>query len=166
MKDTIMLAIDPGLSGGMAWEKDDKVYIESMPKTPKDIFELLENISGSFHTIKCYIEKAGTYVSGNSGPAAAKFARHCGMLEGFLIALGISYQEILPSVWQQNFIGKPNYPKIPKEIQGNARKRVLAQRKKERKNKIKIRAQALYPDLKITLATSDALGILSYLTSQ
>ena len=100
---------------------------------------------------------------GNSGPAAAKFARHCGHIEMALIALDIpSDPSVLPSKWQTFFIGKPNYPKIPKEIQGKARKQILAKRKTERKNKIKAKAQALYPHLKITLATSDALGILTW----
>ena len=80
-----------------------------------------------------------------------------------LIALDIpSDPSVLPSKWQTFFIGKPNYPKIPKEIQGKARKQILAKRKTERKNKIKAKAQALYPHLKITLATSDALGILTW----
>ena len=163
----MIIAIDPGFSGGIAWWfSNGMVDVIKMPNTPRDIKDSLEwmkNRRSSSETVFCYMEKAGDYMPGNSGPAAAKFARHCGHIEMALIALDIpSDPSVLPSKWQAYFIGKPNYPKIPKEIQGKARKQILAKRKTERKNKIKARAQALYPHLKITLATSDALGILTW----
>lgn len=37
-----------------------------------------------------------------------------------------------------------------------------SQRKTKRKNVIKIKAQALYPMIRMTMAISDALGILTY----
>jgi len=79
--------------------------------------------------------KTGSYVYGNSGPAAVKFARHCGHLEAFLIALQIPYHEVLPAKWQKYLIGSPSYPKIPKEVPAKERKRILAKRKTERKIK-------------------------------
>lgn len=159
----MIIAIDPGATGGIAWEYDYKYeYVIKMPDTPRDIEEHLRSLIAMSEDNFCYLEKVGQYMPGNAGPAAVKFARHCGVLEGIIVSLGIPYKEVLPAKWQNYFIGKPNYPKIPKEIQGKARKQILAKRKTERKNKIKAKAQALYPHLKITLATSDALGILTW----
>lgn len=164
-----LLAIDPGQAGGIAWTYDRKeVFASAMPATPKDIYDMLWLIfeqappSSIPPNSMCYLEKAGDYMPGNAGPAAVKFARHCGHLEMALIALRIPHIMILPSKWQQYFIGKPTYSKIPKEIQGKARKVILAKRKQERKNKIKAKAQGLYPYLKVTLSTADASGLLCY----
>jgi len=161
----MIFAIDPGQAGGLAWAFKNgrlNIWTSKMEKTPADIYNQIKGIRDAESEPFCYIERVGGYMPGNSGPAAVKFAKHCGHLEMALIALGIPYIEVLPSKWQHEFIGKPNYPKIPKEIQGASRKQILAKRKQERKNKIKAKAQALFPYLKITLATADALGILYY----
>jgi len=160
---SLIIAIDPGQSGGIAYGNRDWVKAEKMPGTPRDICDFLENLQAERGGgLFCYIENVGQYRTGNSGPAAVKFAEHCGCLKGLLIALRIPHDKAPPSKWQHYFIGKPDYPKIPKEIQGKERKKILAKRKQERKNKIKAKAQGLYPDLKITLATSDALGIFTW----
>lgn len=164
-----ILACDPGAAGGWAWEFNDEVYVQKMQSTPKDIVEFLRNLAqktDGYSPLITYIEKVGSYVSGNSATAAVKFARHVGNIEAFLIALSIPYHEILPAIWQKFLIGAPNYKKIPKEISTKERKRILAKRKTERKNKIKQNVQARFPHLKITLATSDALGILCFAQDQ
>lgn len=162
----VLITIDPGKNGGIAYGNQGWAKAEKMPETLKDIYGFLQNIM-SFALAEnlrlfCYLEKVGTYRPGNSGPKAVTFARHCGVLEGILTALNVPYDQVLPSRWEHWFIGKPNHPKIPKEIQGKARKQILAKRKTNRKNKIKAKAQALYPGLNITLATSDALGMFCW----
>lgn len=161
----MIIGIDPGIGGGIAYEVNNTIYAEKMPSTPKDILEFIRNLTqktDSLFDIMCYIEKVGGYMPGNSGPAAVKFARHVGNLEMALIALSIPHQEVLPTKWQKYLIGAPNYPKIPKEVPAKERKRILAKRKTERKNRIKRNIQARCPHLKVTLATADALGILFY----
>jgi hypothetical protein len=151
----VILSCDPGQSGGIAWSFNGKTYAAKMPATPKDIFLFLRKRAteaDGFESCICYLERVGGYVSGNSGPAAAKFAKHCGHLEMALLALKISYIEVLPNRWITYFIGKQSYPKTM----------TIGQRKTLRKNKIKAKAQALYPDIKVTLAISDALGLLCY----
>jgi len=144
---------------------ESEIKVWDMPGTPQKIYNLLKMLTlqaENIEYVKIYIEKTGTYVSGNSGTSAAKFARHCGLLEGFLVSFGYRFIEVTPQAWQKFFIGKQVYPKIPKEIKGKERKRILAKRKTERKNKIKVRSQELCPNLKITLKVSDAVGILAY----
>jgi len=151
----LILAIDPGQTGGFAWKREKQIYTQLMPDTPKDIIESLRKIAQTadgYETLICYIERVGGYMPGNSGPASVKFAKHTGHLEMALIALNISYREVLPAVWMKQFIGVQKYPPSMK----------AGQKKTLRKNKIKQKAQALYPDIKVTLAISDALGILNY----
>ena len=155
----MIIGIDPGQSGGIAWKFQGKVYIKKMPETPKDIFLFLHERAleaDSYEDIIAYVEKVGGYMPGNSGPAAVKFARHCGHLEMALLALNIPYHEILPNRWMIHFIGKQKYPASM----------TAAQRKTKRKNLIKAKAQALSPNIKVTLAVSDAIGILNYAMKQ
>lgn len=159
----MLIAIDPGANGGIAWITDGgATKCADMPDTPKDIFDLLQDIIDGCQGAGCMIEQVGGYMPGNSGPAAAKFARHCGHLDMALLALGVSHSSILPAKWEHWFIGKPVYPKIPAETKPADRRRILADRKRERKNKIKAKAQAMFPGVRVTLKTADALGMLAY----
>ena len=97
--------------------------------------------------LKVYIEKVGTYVPGNSGPAAAKFARHCGHIEALLYAFQLDAIEVTANKWMK---GIGTWPKD----------------KAQRKRAIKEAMQKRYARCKVTLATSDALGILTYALQQ
>ncbi|MBP7830363.1 MAG: hypothetical protein KA248_10640 [Kiritimatiellae bacterium] len=140
----MILAIDPGQSGGIAWMDDDGIVNSAdMPPTAGDIIDHLRMLKATGRDVTAYLEKTGGYVPGNSGPAACKFARGCGLLEGAIMALSIPLIEVSPTVWMKA-LGA-----FPKD-------------KRERKNAIKGLMQARYPHLKITLSTADALGLLTY----
>ena len=156
----MIIGIDPGLSGAIACKTDGKVFAYNMPDTPKDILLLI--LSMKTDDAFCWIEQVGSYVAGNSATAAVKFARHCGHLDMALIAAGISHDTVLARKWEHWLIGKPNYPAIPDDISLKEEQRIKAKRKTERKNKIKAKVQGLYPDLKVTLAKADAIGILEW----
>ena len=151
----MIIGIDPGSNGGIAYEFNGEIFAKKMPETKENIYSELASISlmadGFEHTV-CYLEKVGGYMPGNSGPAAVKFSRHCGNIEMALFALKIKCIEVPPQKWMNYFVGKLNYPVG------------LTPHKKKtlRKNIIKKRAQTIYPPLKVTLALSDALGILNY----
>lgn len=151
----MIIGIDPGISGGITYEFRKEILALKMPKTKDDVFSELSRISlkaDGYEPIVCYIEKVGQYRPGNAGPASVTFARHVGNLEMALIALKIKYIEVSPQKWMNYFVGKLNYPVG-----------ITPYKKKTlRKNIIKKRAQAIYPHLKVTLALSDALGILNY----
>ena len=139
----MIIALDPGQAGGIAWrDEEGLIQCAAMPETPGDIVDQLRALKVQGNSI-AILEKTGGYVPGNSGPAACKFARHCGFLEGALMAFSIPLLEVAPSVWMKS-LGS-----IPSE-------------KRERKNAIKALMQARYPHLQITLSTSDALGILTW----
>ena len=136
------LTIDPGINGGLAWEDvDGIVKAVKMPHGNEAIYGFLVYIK-KLGINRCILEKTGTYRPGNSGIAAVKFARHCGFLEGCLIALGFEVKQVSPQKWM-NRLG------------------ILPTDKTARKNKIKELMKFQYSHLKITLKTSDALGIKS-----
>jgi len=155
-----LICIDPGLSGAIACRVDEKVHVFKMPDTPKEFYVLILSLKNKNDF--CWIEQVGTYMPGNSGPAAVTFARHCGQIDMALIAAGISHDTVMPKKWEYFITGKPNYPKIPKDTPAIVKRKILAQRKSERKNKIKAKMQCLYPDIKVTLTNADALGILTW----
>ena len=160
----MLIAIDPGSSGAIVCKTDGKIYTWKMPETPKDLWDLILTLKTD--DAFCWMENVGFYVSGDSATAAVKFSNHCGHIEMVLIASGIKHDKVNAQKWQHWLIGKPNYPKISKEVSAKERTKILAKRKQERKNKIKVKMQSLYPELKITLATSDALGMLTWALNQ
>ena len=141
-----ILTIDPGASGGLAlWDSYDKtIALYKMPDGMTEQVALIEELGKG---AKAYIEKVGTYVPGNSATAAVKFARHCGHLEAALYCFGIPSAQVAPGVWMK-VLGR------------------LPKKKSERKSAIKERLQRMYPYLKLTLSTSDALGMMRWALSE
>lgn len=155
--EKVIVGIDPGLSGGIAWRGiDGKVHAVSMGDTPRDILEQIRtimderDIDGSiitFDRFVCYLEDVGRGIPGQSSSATATFARHIGNLEAFLMAEDMPVVKVLPTKWQHSLgIGKA------KDCPS----------KSAWKNKVKGRMQERFPSIKVTLKNADALGILCY----
>jgi Holliday junction resolvasome RuvABC endonuclease subunit len=141
----ITIGIDPGKSGGIAWFNDDGPHVEKMPDTVQGVWELIEHIvNGSApiyrHTeFKAYIEQV--HSSPQMGVKSAfTFGNGFGHLEMALTAANIPFERIRPQVWQKT----------------------LGCLTKGDKNISKRRAQELFPHLKITHATADAMLIAEY----
>ncbi len=176
----ILIAIDPGASGGISirYGHTNDVEAHSMPATPKDVCDIITlglhvgEVNG--HEVKAYMEEVGGFVGGIGQPGSAMFSfgQNFGRLEGFLIAQGIPFELVRPQKWQKavGLIFPPVHKGVydgtvdPKE----ERKRITnlnAKRKRDNKNLIKERAQRLYPNIRVTLDTSDSLMILHYATT-
>lgn len=142
----MLIAVDPGASGGFAWtDPEGRIVVDTMPETMGEIFDYIDNIFYNFRNeTKAVIEDVGGFRPGNSGPTRVKFARHIGHLEMALYACGISTERVAPQTWMRG-IGVPT--KLSKT---------------DRKNWIKDHVQRLYPQLKVTLKTADSLGILTW----
>ena len=135
-----ILGIDPGQKGGIAFVAESDYWAWKMPETERDIFELLQappvmERDAGF----AYIE--AVHSMPKQGVASSfKFGQNYGFLRGCLIALGIPFETVTPQKWQK-YMGCLT--------RGD-------------KNVSKKRAQELYPQLKITHATADALLIATY----
>ena len=143
-----IIGIDPGLAGGIAVMDESHRVIEvvNMPDTPMDILDFLRKYEPS--ECVAYLEDVGKGIPGQSSSATAKFARHNGHLEMALLALNIRTFKVTPQKWQKMYqLGRSgDYGKA------------------EWKNRLKAKAQELFPDLgkKVTLKTADALLIALY----
>ncbi len=146
MKPTIIIGIDPGMSGGIA-----TVNIETgitgaikMPETPRDIWDAL---GGWVHFPAGYVRAAIEKV--HSMPkqgvtSSFTFGKGYGALLMALIAANIPFVDVTPQKWQKS----------------------LSCMTGGDKNVSKARAQQLFPTLKITHAVADALLIAEWLRTQ
>jgi crossover junction endodeoxyribonuclease RuvC len=143
------VAIDPGLSGGLAWQRDGQpAQAVPMPPTEGDLVNVLRDIAVEADEVVAIVEEVGGYVGkAQPGSAAFKFGRNFGFILGVLQTLGLRIELVRPQRWQKALsLGTAS---------GCASKVAW-------KNKLKACTQRLYPQLKVTLSTADALLILEY----
>lgn len=139
-----ILAIDPGASGGMA-ASGQNIVAWPMPSTEGDICDAIKTVAPDV----CYLEKVGGFVAGNAAPGSAmfNFGRNFGFILGVLSALGTRTVLVTPQAWQKA-LGLGHRDKDTDKAAW--------------KNKLKAEAWRLYPALKPTLKTADALLILEF----
>ena len=150
MKYEIVLGVDPGANGGIAWiDYNGKACVEKMPDSLQDLWDLICDITSypkssiDGRNYKAYIEQVSS--SPQMGVVSSfSFGRGYGNLEMALTAAGIPFERVRPQVWQK----------------------ALGCMTKGDKNVSKRKAQELFPDRKITHATADALLIAYYGTKQ
>lgn len=137
----LTIAIDPGVSGGVAIGVDAPV-LHPMPETVHDLAELIRCAQASAdYPVEAHVELVGGFI-GKAQPAsrAFVFGQSYGQVLGVLAALQIPTHLVRPQKWQA-LLGIGNSAGMPKH---------------QWKAKLKAKAQQLYPSLKITLTTSDA----------
>jgi len=145
MQDTLTIAIDPGVNGGVAWHYNGKTTALRMPPTDFDTCQLLANLSKAQDLVEFYIELPPMYAGRNiPGSAIGKLMLNYGVCYGAAVALGFKVHPVRPPIWQKAH---------PVGTKGE-------QTTTQWKNKLKARASELYPDNHVTLATADALLIL------
>lgn len=146
----IYLGIDPGAKGGIGcitepnggptlieWLKLDGASERDIGDWLYGVIEVDKRVT---HAV---IERVAS--SPQMGVCSAfTFGRSYGFLRGCLSALKIPFVEVSPQKWQKEF-------GITK-----------SESKTEHKNKLKAKAQQLYPNEKITLATADALLLATF----
>ena len=145
MSNRIFIGIDPGKAGGFAFIYDD-IYIAK--KTPNTVSEIAIEIGA----IKLIAPDVSIYaiiehvhsMPGQGVKSVFTFGKGYGQWLGILATLKIPYIEVTPNKWMKY------YGAMPKE-------------KKDRKNHLKHLAQQRFPNIDITLATSDAILICNYL---
>jgi hypothetical protein len=154
----VVLGIDPGASGGFAWayyktveprKRIKKIYSIKIPQSDSEIIDQLNYLSDlSFpDTPVCCLEKVSGFIGKpQPGSAMFKFGRNFGFLLGVLMVLKFEIHLVSPQKWQKGLsLGKKG-----------------ERSQTEWKRFLKDEAQRLFPDQRVTLATSDALLILRF----
>lgn len=149
--------------------------VHTMPETDGDVlallqppqFKLPDGIAEPEKSV-AIIEKVGGYIGGVGHPGSAmfEFGDRAGFVRGALMALGYRIDRPRPQEWQRALnLGTCQHERVPKDASQEIRKAMMARNagyKHDWKNKLKARAQELYPDVKVTLKTADALLLLEY----
>lgn len=147
----IVIGIDPGSNGGIAVYDGKNIKAYKMPETYPDIYETLKEIRDTYianYEVIVYMENVGKGMPGQSSKATATFARHNGHLEMALYALGMRTEMVTPQKWMKHY--------------SNSLGKSSDYGKTEWKNRLKGLAQRLYPSIKVTLWSADAMLIANY----
>lgn len=144
---TLIIGVDPGQSGGFAeiWPSG-KIDVFPMFDEPdmRDYFHSLST-NTEWHPVHVYIEQVGGYIgTPQPGSAMFKFGDGYGFIRGMLTANRIPYTLVRPQTWQKGIPGLEGH-------KGPDRKRAL-----------KNHCARLFPNVKVTLSTCDALLIANY----
>lgn len=162
----MIIAIDPGKAGGIAFDTP-AIIAYRMPQTEGDLIDFFDKHipSTENNQVVAFMEKVGGFVgmrkkyilcpqcrysvpvqTADPGSAMFKFGYGNGLLMGVLLSRKIPVELVTPQKWM-------------KALSLGTKSGMPAQ---QWKNKLKARAQQLYPNLKVTLNTCDALLILHY----
>lgn len=138
-----ILAYDPGCSGGLAVLHPEDENISLYPwRTEHEMLDVVRNLRPE--TYEAVIEDVPVFVSAlTSNASSFKLGYNFGWFVGMVRALGFSTNLIKPKEWQAGLKG------LKPKMGYTARKRML-----------KDNACRLYPDLKVTNATADAILIM------
>ena len=144
----VIIGIDPGVSGGVAVRYVGReVLTFPMPPEVDAVRDLFQKITHPDCLNVAYLEDVPPF-AGKLFPGSRMFrlGESCGVIRGVLSSLYINTVLMRPQAWQWA-LGL----KREKGLEQAAWKRVL-----------KEAAQVLYPDIKITLKTADAVLLMHY----
>lgn len=148
MSDLLIAAIDPGQSGGFALLDDrGRGQAWPFPATERDVFDLIDEFAARVQI--CYIEAVHSMpptMPGNTSRASFSFGRNYGFLRGVLVSLKVPFIEVQPEKWKK-VMGVTLTAKATRT---------------DKKNLSKQLAQQLYPYIKITHSTAEALLLATY----
>jgi len=144
------MAIDPGWGGGIASynTRDRDVEVHKSPDTIIGIVDLIRTFRPNANIVETFaiIEKVHS-MPGDGVRSVWRFAENTTAWKTALFSAGIPFKEVPPKTWMKQIGG------LPKD-------------KKKRKNQLKLYAQQLYPNIKVTLWNADALCMLSTMYEQ
>lgn len=139
----IIIGIDPGKSGSIViLRSNGKVEKYKMPETPRDLNDLMRTMRGNY---LCFLEKVHG-MPGMSGGGMFRFGENYGWITMALISNSIKTELVTPQKWMAYYeFGTKG------SMTGT-----------QWKNKLRAKAQMLFPKEIITLQFADALLIAEY----
>lgn len=144
------LGCDPGLKGGLALANEHgQAEAWEMPPTAYEVQELLGEILGRDgvrgHDGRAYVEDVHAF-PGQGVVSAFAFGRQAERIQSALVFLRVSHELVSPTRW----LGGLGLRKRKGEAKTAWKRRLCA------------RAQELFPGVRVTLATADALLIAEW----
>jgi hypothetical protein len=146
-----LMCIDPGASGGIACIYPDGNVTAIAMLDDGDLRDEIESFAAGARaegeTPVAYLEIVGGFIAGNKLPGSAmfNFGSGYGYTRGLLAMARVELHMVRPQDWQKGIPG----------VHGVKEKPV-------RKRAMKEHAARLFPHLKVTLKTADALCILDF----
>lgn len=149
----ISIGVDPGSSGAMCVIIDyetgrTEMHVHRFKKmTEKEVaecFKPYKGLSGK-EGIFCVLERVHSF-PGNGASSTFKFGENYGFIQGVLYSYSIPFSLDTPQTWMKTYGMKKN-----KNESGT-----------QWKNRLKARAQQLFPEWKITNDMSDSMLIAQY----
>jgi len=145
----LYIGIDPGVNGGIAWqhERGDSVTVHAvkMPDSLRDLSDLLASLVETDNLKSCALEKVASR-TGQGVRSIFTFGYQYGIVRASVVCHKIPLELVSAQRWQKPF--GLIFPATVKRTQ--------------KKNQHKAKAQELFPHLKVTHATADALLICDY----
>jgi len=138
----IHIGIDAGVNGGVAILDNGQMEAHGCPDTVKDMSDLIKDAKWDCLNMFCIIEKVHSMPK-QGVRSVWTFGKNYGQWLGILAAHEIPYREIPPQTWMKF------YGAMPKD-------------RKKRKNHLKHLAQAICPNIKVTLKTADAILLANW----
>jgi hypothetical protein len=138
-----IIGIDPGKAGAIiVMRASGKIITQKMPETPTEVLKFLR-----LHSVNsvCFIEQLHG-MPGMSGTAMFTFGKGYGEIGMALLALKIPAIYVTAQKWQKEY-GLGTKGKDTTTVW---------------KNKLKAKAEQLFPNVKITLSTADAMLIAEF----
>ena len=156
----VYLGVDPGKSGGLAWVTAGGMLLGAlpMPATERDVWDCIESLTlrRADTGVHACVEQVGGYVGqAQPGSSAFKFGLSYGGLRMALVGLKIPFTTVVPAKWQRG-VGVIARKRGENQIETRV----------QYKNRLKARAQELFPTTKVTLATADAILLAEYCRNQ
>lgn len=153
------LAIDPGANGAAAFTTAHGDVVCVPFESPDTFLHTLRDFAESnsdsckirIADMHCVVEKVGGYI-GKAQPASSafRFGENYGFIQGVLRTLRIPYELVSPAVWQKAY---PTHTKASED-------------KAQHKRELRDTASRLFPEIKVTLKTADALLLLDFARKQ
>ena len=142
----VIIGVDCGVGGGIAYKTPRGVKAITMPRTINKITDAFIKFKDCYTIV--YVEDVPPFVGVNR-PAARifKLAKNYGIILGILEAFNMEYKLVRPAKWMA-------------DIGTNKKKHYKTDN--EWKNYLKELAKIYWPNTKVTLKTADALLILQY----
>lgn len=142
-----ILAVDPGVNGGLALftPSEGTVEVHKMPDTEWGVVNLLKDIHLAKGSVRLFLEDPPLFAGkAIPGSAIGKLMWNTGTLYGAAVAQGWEVHRIKPAIWMKAH---------PVGTKGDLTTTAW-------KNKLKARASELFPTVDVTLWNADALLIL------